>query len=526
MSQALLVGVDPVQVGLAEASPEAPELCLEVAASAEEALARLGRPERPIDAVVIGPTVAQPVALAQAVHAADRDAVVLVVSTPERHALVARAVQFAPFVGDDIRCYSLADVGRLARDIRGAAVRGQQRHAFRASLAAATGRLAATARPAPPLAIQYLGRLLERAPIGVALLDAQGRIVGLNRRAGDILGRGETEVLGTPLEALFPRPHQDRLRELVARAARAEADEALLPEVLERAPAEDRLQHLEVIAAGLTGREGERGAMVLLQDVTERVTNEQAREAFLAAAAHDLKTPLAGIKAHAQLLTRLVKRAGAQTDPRRLLDGLAGIDASATRMSALIGELLDLARLRMARPLDLDRRPTDLVALARTAARTHQRTTERHTITVDAAGPELVGEWDAMRLERVLDNLLGNAVKYSPRGGPIVVRVWAEQREGEPWAGLAVRDQGIGIPSADLPHVFERFHRAANVLGHVEGTGIGLASARHIVASHGGWVDVESREAEGSSFTAWLPLRARPGRESGAASPPAAPFTE
>ena len=116
--------------------------------------------------------------------------------------------------------------------------------------------------------------------------------------------------------------------------------------------------------------------------------------------------------------------------------------------------------------------------------------------------PELVGNFDAPRLERVVDNLLGNAIKYSPGGGCITLS--ANQQDG--WATVVVRDQGIGIPEDDLPHVFEPFRRGANVVGRISGTGIGLASARRIVERHGGTLSVDSQPGEGSAFMIRLPL--------------------
>jgi signal transduction histidine kinase len=111
-----------------------------------------------------------------------------------------------------------------------------------------------------------------------------------------------------------------------------------------------------------------------------------------------------------------------------------------------------------------------------------------------------------VRLDRVLDNLLSNAIKFSPNGGGITVAVAHEDVVGGPWAVVAVRDQGLGIPAADLPRVFERFRRARNVEGRIGGTGIGLASVRQIVEQHGGAITVESVEGAGSTFTVRLPL--------------------
>jgi signal transduction histidine kinase len=175
-------------------------------------------------------------------------------------------------------------------------------------------------------------------------------------------------------------------------------------------------------------------------------------------------------------------------------------------MTALIGDMLDAARLRAGRPLELNRQPTDLVALAQRTAAQARASSAAHTILVDAAVPALVGDWDGSRLERVLGNLLTNAVRYSPGGGE--VRVWVGPGEGAEGgdALLRVRDRGLGIPAADLARIFERFHRAANVRGRIAGEGIGLAGARQIVVQHGGTIEVESREGEGSTFTVRLPL--------------------
>jgi signal transduction histidine kinase len=107
----------------------------------------------------------------------------------------------------------------------------------------------------------------------------------------------------------------------------------------------------------------------------------------------------------------------------------------------------------------------------------------------------------------VLGNLLGNAVKYSPAGGEVAVRVVRERDAGgRAWAVVAVRDQGIGIPVADLPHVFERYRRGSNVGGRIVGSGVGLAGARQIVEQHGGTIAVASEEGRGSTFSLRLPL--------------------
>jgi excisionase family DNA binding protein len=231
----------------------------------------------------------------------------------------------------------------------------------------------------------------------------------------------------------------------------------------------------------------------------------RARDEFLSAAAHDLKTPLTSVKGMAQLLRRQVARSGVPTDDR-LMEGLARIDATATKMGQQLDELVDLTRLQMGQQLELRRGSTDLVVLAQRVAAEQQQLTNRHRIRVETSLPELVGEWDAVRLGRVLDNLVSNAIKYSPAGGDVVVSVAGDDVAGDGWATLAVADEGLGIPAADLPLIFERFRRARNVDGRIGGTGIGLASARQIVAQHHGELVVESVEGRGSTFTMRLPL--------------------
>jgi signal transduction histidine kinase len=182
------------------------------------------------------------------------------------------------------------------------------------------------------------------------------------------------------------------------------------------------------------------------------------------------------------------------------------INSVAARMATQVDELLDAAALRTGQPLALKPQATDLVAVARHAAATYQQTTDRHHIDVATDEDEVVGLWDGPRLERVLGNLLSNAVKYSPGGGAICVGIATEQADGAGWAVLSVQDHGVGIPTGDLPRLFEPFHRSANVVGRIAGTGIGLAAVYQIVTQHGGTVSAESEEGKGSTFTVRLPL--------------------
>ena len=243
----------------------------------------------------------------------------------------------------------------------------------------------------------------------------------------------------------------------------------------------------------------------------EREGAKRQKEDFLAAAAHDLRTPLTAISGHVQLLQRQLLR---QPDAApSTAAALSTIKAATERAVVLIDELLDASRLEATGVLELRLSATDLLAIVHRVAATHQRGTAIHDITVTAAMPMLTGLWDATRLERAVDNLVGNAVKYSPDGGPIVLRVASTQDANGEWACLTVEDQGLGIAAADRERIFQRFQRGINVRDKIAGSGVGLSYVREIARLHGGTLTVVSQEGRGSAFTLMLPLKPRPPHE-------------
>ena len=232
----------------------------------------------------------------------------------------------------------------------------------------------------------------------------------------------------------------------------------------------------------------------------ERTANELAesirlRDNMLAGVTHDLRTPVTVIKVQAQLLRR---RANEQ-----LRSSIDQIERAATRMARWIDELLEVASVHSADEIDLTLSETDLVSIVRDAIAEYEPHTRRHSFRVEAEPDEVVSEFDASRLERVIDNLIGNAIKYTPQGGCVQVDV----RASGGWASVSVSDEGIGIPPEDLPYIFEPFRRGANVVGRISGTGIGLASAKRIVERHGGTLSASSKPGQGSTFMLRLPLR-------------------
>jgi signal transduction histidine kinase len=229
----------------------------------------------------------------------------------------------------------------------------------------------------------------------------------------------------------------------------------------------------------------------------------QTRDEFLASASHDLKNPIATIKGNAQLLLRRLDRSG-ELKVEQVHDALQRIVSVATRAAIDVDDLLDTARMQMGRPLELDKRPTDLVQLTTNLLAEQQQQTEQHTFRLDSDQPTLVVLADDRRLARALGNLLENAVKYSPEGGLIRVEVARDDRASE--AVVSVHDQGIGIPQDDVARIFDRFERGSNAAGVSGGSGIGLASVKYVVECHDGSIHARSEVGRGSTFTIRLPI--------------------
>jgi signal transduction histidine kinase len=221
---------------------------------------------------------------------------------------------------------------------------------------------------------------------------------------------------------------------------------------------------------------------------------------------HDLRTPLSVVSLQAQLLRRFADATPASDKtPGDLGFRVDRIERAVAQMAGMLDELQDVRWSDQITPA-LRRERTDMVELVRRVVIDHAEQVPTHHICSYAEEVTLYGEWDARRLERAISNLVGNAVKYSPSGGDIVVTLSRERSSCDDCAVITVRDSGIGIPDEDLPHIFKRFYRGANALGRFNGTGLGLASVACIVELHGGTVTVDSREGRGTTFTVRFPL--------------------
>jgi signal transduction histidine kinase len=359
----------------------------------------------------------------------------------------------------------LNSVDSTLDELRSAGLSPAIQERFRRLPITAENPLAAAARAGAPLFFPSLAELVESYPQFAATLAAQGLETFA---AMPLLARGRT--LGT-LGVAFA----------------------------EARPFDKASRGMLVALAGQCAL-----ALDRAQLVAEASAAARARDRFIAVAAHDLRTPLTVLLGQAQMLERRLEGEGANEPLTRAAQMIVQQSA---RMSRMISALLDLSRLEE-RQLTLAREPVELRQVIERVIDEQQAATRRHRFTLTAdSGPHLV-LGDPARLEQIFHNLLGNAVRYSPAGGPVTVAL--TRRGGE--VCVEVSDWGIGVPAQALPRLFDRFYRGPNVDdGRTSGQGLGLYVVRELVTLHGGAVSASSVQNEGSTFTVCLPALAEPG---------------
>jgi two-component system phosphate regulon sensor histidine kinase PhoR len=384
----------------------------------------------------------------------------------------------------------IAGAGELAS---GSARRVEEAEAAElAVLSRALNRLAETAETqfaAVRSERDHLQSILASMSEGVLVVDPDARVSSVNpafRRLFDLTG----EVSGKPLLEISRQPELGRVVAETLRLGGPQSGQIEL-QVPER-------RTLLLASAALAG--GERGAVVVARDTTELTRVADMRRDFVANVSHELKTPLAAIRGYAETL-----RDGAIEEvetARRFTDRLLW---QCRRLQALLDDLLTLSRLEsIGQTMAHGREPVDLSALAQRAVEMLASAAREKRIRLEVSEqplPRIKGDADG--LERLLVNLLDNAIKYNRPGGEVQLRLAVADGK----AVISVSDTGIGIPPEALGRIFERFYRVDKGRAREEGgTGLGLAIVKHLAQSHGGYVEVESRMGRGTTFRVFLPL--------------------
>jgi two-component system phosphate regulon sensor histidine kinase PhoR len=326
---------------------------------------------------------------------------------------------------------------------------------------------------------------------GVVITDEAGTVVRLNGAAAGMLGTTSEEAVGRPF-VVASRDHD--LAGLLRTALATDGPRTATVEY-----GRGR-RVLETSAQPFAGG-GERLGLVVLRDVTELRRLEGVRREFVANVSHELRTPLASIRAVVETL-----EVGAVGDPAVAGEFLGQIVGEVDRLTALVDELLDLARLEAGRTaLKLEAcDPADL--LARAVERLRPQAERAGLALRVEAPPDLPRvRVDRGRIEQVVLNLVHNAIKFTPPGGEIV----GSAGVADGTLRVSVRDTGVGVAADELPRVFERFYKT-DAARRSAGSGLGLAIAKHIVQAHGGTIWADSTPGRGATFSFTLPLAAPP----------------
>ena len=328
----------------------------------------------------------------------------------------------------------------------------------------------------------YEGRVLDVIPLGIVVADENGGTVYRNTTADALVDSWVDGVVGRLV-----------VERLVAAAAGGSSSEQV------RTPGSSS-HILQVVARPLQsddGSVGVVGAVVILEDITERSRQESVRRDFVANVSHELKTPIGALSLLAETLA-------AETDPDVVGRLSARIETESQRVGSIIEDLLDLSRIEGESP---DR--VELLDLAGLAAQVVERVlpiAEQRGISIRlevGSGAHL--EASRNQMVSMMRNLVENAVKYSDDGGKVTVGLGSD----DDGVRFEVADEGIGVPERDIERVFERFYRVDRArTRETGGTGLGLSIVRNVVHAHGGRVDLSSTEGSGTTVLVRLPVGA------------------
>lgn len=336
-----------------------------------------------------------------------------------------------------------------------------------------------------------LQTVLANMADGVMMADVEGKIVLANQATEKLFNFQEKDVINKPLIEVVHDHEADEILKLCLRTSQTQTGqfESVTSKRFIRAIA------IPIVDDRLTG------ALLLFQDLTELKGLQTMRRELVGNISHELRTPIAGIKAMVETL-----REGAIDDKEATIDFLTRIDGEVDRLTQMVSELTELSRietgkseLRMA-PVNLNLLVEEVLAQLNTLAQRQQV-----IITTDPATDIPIVRADKDRIRQTITNLVHNAIKFNHLGGKVTVSTRADEES----VIVSVYDTGIGISKEDLPHVFERFYKADKARPR-GGSGLGLAIAKHTVQAHGGSIWAQSEEGKGSTFSFSLPIETTP----------------
>jgi PAS domain S-box-containing protein len=342
-----------------------------------------------------------------------------------------------------------------------------------------------------------LEAVVEASPLGVVAIDTRFHVTLWNPAVERMLGWSAEEAVGRyypPVSEGERAAFEGMYASLMAGETESMAVE------VERTTRDGGTIQMRSAVAALHDKAGRvRGMVSIVQDVTEQRHIDMVKSDFVSMISHELRTPLTSIIGYSDLLEQV----DVQAKPELVMQLLAKVRDRGDRMRRLIDDLLTVSQIQSA-PLRLELAKVDPARFV-TEATTKAELSERHRLVIEA-GEHLPPVFlDRERMSRVILHLVSNAVKYSPDGGDVTLRL----SHGDGFVRISVSDAGIGIQPSDLPHVFDRFTQAdMSDTRSFGGVGLGLYLAKQVVDAHRGRIEVESTPGEGSTFTIVLPVLA------------------
>lgn len=339
----------------------------------------------------------------------------------------------------------------------------------------------------------HLSAILSNMTEAVVAVDETGHVLAVNPALTRLFGIQPQDSVGKPFLEVIRNNRLSALLNAVIKDSTRQQDEVKVLSPEEAV--------FEAQAVPLILEERCIGALLVLHDITRLRQLEQVRKDFVANVSHEIKTPLASIKAFAETL-----RAGAIDDPANRKEFVEVIEKDADSMTRLVDDLLELSSIESGRRAP-NFEPIALAECARGVAASLAPLSDRKRVRVNIRIPDDLPpvRADKGQLRQVLTNLLDNAIKFNKDEGDVTVTASAGQRV----VTVVVQDTGSGIPGENLPRIFERFYRVDKARSReLGGTGLGLAIVKHIIDAHGGSAGVESKPGQGSTFRFTLPTAA------------------
>lgn len=335
--------------------------------------------------------------------------------------------------------------------------------------------------------------ILRSVADGLVFTDLQGRVLLLSASAEKLLGIGQQQARGRFLAELVPDP---ALQQHLLPLQQGEAQTAQIELTIESAGGQVR-QDLEVKSALVRSRgDSTVGIISLLRDVSRERQLDRLKSEFVSTAAHELRTPLTVIMGFSEILLEEQGLASHQQDY------LGIINEKAEVLKRLIDDMLDLGRVESGRTVHVEKGRCDLVEIIRQTLADFQLTHKSHRFIADLPNAGLELDGDRLRLSQTLENLLGNAVKFSPPGSQIQLSCC----QRGPVVEVCITDQGVGMSPEQVGRVFEKFYRVDASATSKQGLGLGMTIVKNIIDAHGGEIHIESRLGEGTEITFFLPL--------------------